>query len=270
MTPGRALALIIGVPVLIALIVFTGLSAVGQAEQVTTPVHVAIPVSNGQVTATIHAGDVTLRQAAASAGQGSTASLTGTAHSSFARGNLTVHGSMVSYSCPLPFGNCGLDTTLHAPPGTGVSLHTSGGDVTIPSFAGRLTVHSSGGDFYAGHLSGGADLVTSGGDVSVTSAQGPLQVTSSGGDVSFEGLATPTAVIKSTGGDVSLVFTRMPRSVQVTTSGGDVSVVLPRARYRISANATGGDVSNDLGDDPSASSSVTVNSLGGDVSIQAS
>jgi hypothetical protein len=141
MTPARALALAVGVPVLLALIGSAGFSVVAGIGQASFPVRDTIGVRHGQVTAQVNSGNVTLRQAAA----GPDALLTGTARYSLVRATVTTSDSGVDFSCPLHVGNCVLDTTLAVPARTGVSLSTFGGDVTVPRFtSGPLTLNTDG------------------------------------------------------------------------------------------------------------------------------
>jgi hypothetical protein len=271
MTPGRVLALVIGVPVLLILIGWTSLNAVALVGQANFPVRGTIPVSQGQVTARINSGDVTLRQTAVSAVRGGTAELTGTAHYSLIRPTLTISGSGVTYPCRLPFGDCSLNVTVRVPARTAVSLSTFGGDVTVPGFSGsRLAVRTDGGNMTAGDLSGRLDLGTDGGDLTAAALDGSVQVASGGGNVTVSAMRAPTASIRSRGGDVWLACATAPDSLLVTSGGGNVTLVLPRGsggRYQVSLRSDGGAESNAVGDDPSAARSITVDSGGGDITI---
>lgn len=269
MTPGRRLALAIGAPVLLVLIGWSALSAVALVGQANFPVRDTIPVRHGQVTARIDGGDITLRQAAAGAGQAATAELTGTAHYSLFRPTIRASGSTVTLPCSLPVGDCSLNATLRVPARTSVSLSTNGGDVTVPGFTGsRLTVSTDGGDLTAGELAGHLDLGTGGGDVTAAALDGPVQVTTNGGDLTVRAVRAPTASIGSGGGDVWLAYASAPDSLQITSDGGNVTLVLPAAQYKVHANADGGTFSNAVGDDPSAAKSITVDSGGGNIAIR--
>lgn len=266
-TPGQRVALVIGAPVLLVLIGWTGLNFVALVGQASFPVRDTIPVRGSQVTARIDSGDVMLRQAA-SAVQGRTAELTGTAHYSLFRPAITVSGSTVRYPCSVPVGNCTLNATLQVPARTAVSLSTSGGDATIPSFTGsRLTVNTDGGDLTAGDLGGNLDLSTGGGDVTIRTVDGPIQVNTNGGDLTVNAMRARTASISSGGGDVSLACATAPDSLQINSNGGDVTLIVPRGQYQVYPNANGGVVSNSVGDDPTAGKSITVDSGGGDITI---
>jgi Putative adhesin len=268
MTPGRRLALVTGVPVLLVLIGWTGLNAVAFVGQASFPVRGSIPVSDGRVTARIDGGDITLRQTGVSAVRGGTAELTGTAHYSLFRPSVTISGSTVTFPCGLPVGDCYLNAALWVPADTMVSLFTSGGDATVPGFSGgRLTVRTDGGDVTAGDLAGRLDLGTGGGDLTAAALDGPVQVATGGGNLTVRAMRAPTASISSGGGDVWLAYAAAPDSIQVTSGGGNVTLVLPRGRYKVALNAGGGTEHNAVGDDPSAGRSITVDSEGGNITI---
>jgi hypothetical protein len=269
-TPGRRRALSMGVPVLLVLIGWLALSAVALVGQGSFPVRDTIPVADGQVSAQINSGDITLRQAAASAGPATAAKLTGTAHYSLFRPAIRVSGSTVTFPCSLPVGDCSLTATLQVPADTSVSLSTAGGDATIPGFTGsRLTVNTDGGNLTAGDLAGHLDLGTGGGDLTAAALDGPVQVNTDGGNLTVRAVRAPTASIGTGGGDVWLAYAVAPDSLQIISDGGNVTLMVPPGQYKVYANADGGAFSNGVGDDPSAAKSITVDSGGGNITIRA-
>jgi hypothetical protein len=270
MTPGRRLALGIGVPVLVVLIGWMAFNFAALVGQGSFTFRYSIPVGDGGLRAHISSGDITLRQAAAGPDPAAAATLTGTAHYSLIRPTARVSGSAVSFPCSIPVGECGLTGTLQVPAHTSVSLSTAGGDVTIPGFTGSwLTVNTDGGTLTAGGLAGRLDLSTGGGDVTAAALDGPVRVHTDGGDLTARAVRAPTASIGTGGGDVWLAFAAAPDSLQVNSDGGDVTLVLPPGQYRVLANTDGGSLSNGVGDDPSAARSVTVDSGGGNITISA-
>lgn len=272
LTPGRWLALFIGVPVLLALIGFTGLNVVALAGQGSYRVRDTIPVRDGQITARINSGDVTLQQAAAGAAQGRNAELTGTAHYSLFRQRIRISGSTLTYTCGFALGNCSLNATLQVPARTAVSLFTFGGDVTIPSFTdSRLTGNTDGGNLTAGNLDGNLNLSTGGGDLTASAIDGPVNVNTDGGNLTVGTMRAPTASIHSGGGDVFLAYATVPGGIQINSDGGNVTLVLPRAEYadyQVYVNADGGSVTNQPPDDHSATKSITVDSGGGNITFR--
>ncbi len=273
MTPARWLTLVLGVPVLLAIIGWTGFSAVDQLGSASFPVSYTFPaIAHGPVSAQIESGNITLRQAAVSR-----AELTGTAHYSLFRAIFTPSGNTVRYHCPLVLGNCELNGTLQVPMRSTVSLSTGGGDVSVQDFTGDVTLNTGGGNLTAGTVTGRLDLDTGGGDVNVAALTGPpATMVTGGGNLTIKALATSgTTTVQSYGGDVSLTLSQ-PGNVTVTSYGGNVTLVLPRARdarYDIQPNAGGGNV-NGLDSVPAPASSshqytIKVNSYGGDITFSA-
>jgi hypothetical protein len=290
MTPGRTAVLIVGVPIALALIGWTGYDFVALAGQGSVPVHVAIPVSHGGVSADSGGGDVVLRQAAIK-----TAELTGTGEYSLFQPTLkttqTATGVSVRYDCQDLAGNCGLNATLEVPFGTGVTLSADGGDVSIPSFNGAVTVDTGGGDLGIGSFTGSLQAKADGGDISADTLDGQLslqtgggdltvnsvisdsrfQAGADGGDVAVQALADPVATIDSGGGDVTLTFVQPPRNVQITADGGDIAVILPPGStvYDISADADGGNVSigSSVRVNSDSPDTLTLDSGGGDITV---
>jgi hypothetical protein len=268
-TSARAVALAVGVPVLLAMIGATGFSVIADIGQASFPVRDTIPISHGQVTAQVNSGNVTLRQAAA----GPDALLTGTATYSLVRATVTTSGSGVNFNCPLHVGNCVLDTMLAVPARTGVSLSTFGGDVTVPQFTGGpLTLNTDGGNVTAGALAGPVSLSTDGGDVTASALGGSLRAVSDGGNLTIQDMDSADASVQSDGGDVSLAYDAAPDSLQVNSDGGNITVVLPPGRYNLQTNDDGGSesISNAVVDDTSAAKSIVLDSGGGNITISES
>jgi hypothetical protein len=225
MTAGRITALVIGVPIALALIAFTGFNFVADLGQASFPVNDSFAVHNGQVTAQI-AGDITLRQGPVNA-----ARLTGTAHYSLFRPTVTESGSTVSFDCSFHFGNCSLDGTLEVPQDTAVSLSTSGGDVSASALdATTLQLTSDGGNVSADSVvAPTANVRSIGGDVSMTFIQAPgsLTITSDGGNVT---LALPHGAYRFVtsadgGNDSHPQDSANPTStINVHSVGGDISI----------------------------------------------
>jgi hypothetical protein len=269
LTPGRWFALFIGVPVLLALIGFTGLNFVALAGQASYPVRDIIPVRGGQVSAQVNSGDVTLRQGA---GGGTTAQLTGTAHYSLFRPTIRISGSTITFPCRFAVGNCSLNATFQVPAGTAASLYTDGGDATVPRFSGSpLTVGTGGGNLTAGDLDGTLRLDTGGGDLTAAALGGSVQLITNGGNISVQAFEGRNPQVDSGGGDVYLVFTTVPDNLLVTSNGGNVTLVLPSADYadyKLSLTSDGGNVSGQPQNDQSSANLLTVDSGGGNITFR--
>jgi DUF4097 and DUF4098 domain-containing protein YvlB len=291
MTPGRIAALIVGVPVALALVGWTSYTFVALAGQASMRVATPVSIYDGGVTADTGGGDVVLRQAPVTG-----AELTGVAHYSLFRPVLTETqtptGASFGFRCRNVTGDCSLDATLQVPLRTRVTLSTGGGNVTVPGFGGDLTLSTQGGDVTAGSVSGDVQMQTAGGNVDADSLSGSLNLQTSGGDldatavsgdsmftagtgggnVAVQGMADPLANITSSGGDVTLTFTQAPRNLQISTDGGNIVLFLPPgtgSAYNIQANAGGGNVtvSHAVPTSSRSSDSLILDSDGGDITV---
>ena len=274
MTPGRWVALAVGVPVALALIGWTGFSLVTSVARGSYPFSYAIPVQDGQVAVNINAADVTLREAPGS----STARLTGIVQYGLFRPaiseTITPTGANIDMSCNAINTNCGMSATLDVPARTAVTLWSNGGDIAASGFSSGMTLWADGGNVNATDLAGNLQLDTGGGDLTGTGLTGALQIATEGGNVNAgnwtdtgtmrmdtgggdltangltgnfqlpteggnvdaNGMASGTTNLQSGGGDVTLAFTQVPQDLQITAEGGNVTVILPpgSTKYDIS------------------------------------
>jgi hypothetical protein len=266
MTPGRWATLAIGVPIALALIGLSAFSLVSDIGRASFPVSTTLPVQNGRLAVGTGGGDITVHQGRVSDG---TARLTGTVEYSLVRPRFTVSGSGISLHCRLPTGNCGLNATLDVPSHTAVDLSTGGGNMQVSGIQGNVTLDSSGGDAGISGIVGTADVQTGGGNLSASDLGGVLNFNTSGGDVDGSGLFSPHVTTDSGGGNVTLVFTKVPDYVKIGSSGGDITIVVPRgsASYAIKSNASGGDFSARVPKNDASRHTIRVDSGGGNISI---
>jgi DUF4097 and DUF4098 domain-containing protein YvlB len=206
-------------------------------------------------------------------------------------------------------GNCGVSASLDVPAQTGIMLWSNGGDITASGFSNGMTLWAGGGNVnvsnLAGHLqldTGGGDLTgtvltgalqvnteggnvnagnwtgsgttrldTGGGDFTIDGLTGDFQLATEGGNVDASGVTSAASTTQSGGGDVTLTFTQVPRSLTITADGGNVTVILPsgNTKYAISTPDTqGGNVT--IPSSLIASNSphtITVDSGGGDITV---
>jgi putative adhesin len=271
MTPGRWLALAIGVPVALALIGWTGFSLLSTLGQASFPVNTTVPLDHGLLTASMNGADIVLRPGHAENGQ---ARLTGTAHYSLVRPSLAVHGGDLKFQCRIPTGDCGLDARLAVPPGTAVSLATGGGNMQVSALQSSLTLNSGGGDVTVSGPEGPVTADTGGGNVTAENLGGTLRFSTGGGDVDGHGLSARTVTTDSGGGNVTLVFSRPPANLAVTSGGGDITILLPpgETEYAITDSPGGGDYSRarTVHINSAAPNRITVDSGGGNIRIATS
>ena len=266
MTPGRWVTLLIGVPIALAFIGWSGFGLVADIGQASFPVSATIPVEHGRLVASTGGGDITVHQGQLSGGA---ARLTGTVRYSLVRPHFTANDSGVSLHCGLPTGNCGLNATLDVPPRTMLDLTSGGGNMQVSAIQGNVTLNSGGGDVGISAIGGTADLLTGGGNVTASDLGGILTFTTSGGDVNGSGLFSRHVTLSTGGGNVSLVFTQVPDNIRISSSGGDVTIVLPRGStsYAIQSNAGGGDYHGSVPTNDASGHKIKLDTGGGNISI---
>ena len=266
MTPGRWVTLLIGVPIALAFIGWSGFGLVADIGQASFPVSATIPVEHGRLVASTGGGDITVHQGQLSGGA---ARLTGTVRYSLVRPHFTANDSGVSLHCGLPTGNCGLNATLDVPPRTMLDLTSGGGNMQVSAIQGNVTLNSGGGDVGISAIGGTADLLTGGGNVTASDLGGILTFTTSGGDVNGSGLFSPHVTMSTGGGNVTLVFTQVPDDVRISSSGGDVTIVLPHGStsYAIQSNAGGGDYHASVPTNDASGHKIKLDTGGGNVNI---
>jgi hypothetical protein len=248
MTPGRWVALVIGVPVALALILGNGFSLVTDIGMASYHVDQAIPLNHGRLVASTGGGDITVRQGAVSSGQ---AQLTGTVQYSLVRPDFAVNGTGITLHCRLFTGNCGLNATFGVPPGTPLDLASGGGNMQVSGIQSTVT------------------LTSSGGNLSVSDLGGVLKFITSGGNVDGSSLTSPKVTMDSGGGNVSLTFTSPPANLSVTSSGGNITIVVPRGttEYAIKESTAGGGYGAEVPTNDLEANKITVDSGGGNVTI---
>ncbi len=239
MTPGRWLALAIGVPVALLLILGNGFSLVTDIGTASYHIDRTIPLDHGRLAASANGSDLTVSQGPPSAGA---ARLAGTVQYSLIRPDFTADGTGFSLHCRLFTGNCGLSATLSVPPRTALDLNSGGGNLRISGIQNTVTLTSGGGDVSLSGSGSAATVDSGGGNLTVSRLGGTLKFTTGGGDVDGGDLTSPNVTMDTGGGNVTLTFTRPPANVTVTSSGGDVTIVLPRGatRYAVSVVPSGG------------------------------
>jgi hypothetical protein len=266
MTPGRWATLAIGVPIALVLIGWSAFSLVSGLGRASFPVSATIPVQNGRLAASTGGGDITVHQGQLSGGP---ARLTGTVEYSLVRPKFTVNASGVSLRCAVPTGNCGLDATLDVPSHTAVDLTTGGGNMQVSGIQGNVTLDSAGGNVGISGIGGTADVLSGGGNLTASDLGGVLNFNTSGGEVGGSGLFSPHVTTDSGGGNVTLVFTRVPDYVKIGSSGGEITIVVPsgNASYAITSNASGGAYHASVPTSGGSRHTIQVDSGGGNISI---
>jgi hypothetical protein len=174
-----------------------------------------------------------------------------------------------------------VDYVIQVPAKARLDITTASADVEVDRVVGALRVQTSSGDVNA--VSGGnATIGTTSGDLTVTRARGTFAITSTSGNVLFNDVSGDLTV-DSTSGDVGL-YRVSGKVVVVTTSGditarsfsglarlnstsGDVSMTLVRGNgVAFSGSTQSGDIESDV---PQRSNApVMVHTMSGDISVR--
>jgi hypothetical protein len=284
MTPGRWVALAVGVPVAIALIGWTGFTLVTTFARGSYAFSDAIPVHDGQVAVNVTAGNITLRQGpngVASASPSGTVSasptpasasgawLTGIVQYGLIRPSMSEYNmgntANIGVGCDaIAAGNCGVNANLDVPANTAVTLSSNGGDIDVSGFSSNMTLLAGGGNVTAGNLSGDLKLDTGGGDLSGTGLTGEISITAEGGNVTASNLdgSRGTLYIDTGGGDLT-ANSVTGSNVSFYAEGGNISgdgVVAPQAYI----DTGGGDVTLAFAQPPQ---NLTIKAEGGNVTL---
>jgi putative adhesin len=242
MTTGRRVALLLGLPVALAVIGWTGLTAVAYAGQASYPVRLAVPVHGSTVSLSAGAGDVRVTQA-----PGSQLNLTGTAHYSVIQSTVTWHntrsGVIVTPRCHFVAGNCSFDFHAVVPEGKQALISTGSGNVTLASLSGPVIAGTGSGDIRAENLPDAVSMQTGSGDISGATVSGAKVTLKTGsGDISITGLTGAHVIASAGSGDITLTFTKVPDRVRVDNGSGNVTLVLPPGStpYQVNANTDSG------------------------------
>ena len=270
MTPGRGVALLLGVPVVLTFIAFGGYSVVQSLGRASFPVRYQVQVPASGLTMGLGGGSVTVRGDAPSAG---TAQVSGTVSYDLARPSVRHDATGISLNCPgIDLGNCDLDATVDVAASTAVKLTTGGGDLSVSGLSGMVSASTDGGNVNATFLSDGATLSTGGGDVTVSQLSGTVSLHTDGGNITGTAIMSTQVSAATGGGDIQLTLTQVPRNLTVSTDGGDVTIVVPKGVYYVQAHTDGGTVQNNVETSSSSSSPdhITATSGGGDITISQS
>jgi hypothetical protein len=289
LTGGRRAALLVGVPVCLALVAGTGFSLIGDFGEGRYSVSYAAPASTTALTLNV-VGQLTISPTTAGK-----ATLTGTAKYSLAPSKLTESttgsATTIGYRCPIPTGDCELDATAAVPATVTTLTASSGaGDATVTGITGPVKLSTGNGDLSVSHTSGPLTLNTGSGSIAVSASKSTVLSASSGnGDIRAKGvtsttitantdsgnisgsfIGTDTITASSGNGDIQITLASVPGNVRLNTNSGNITLILPPGgtRYRIAANSLSGSVSDaTILQSPSSQHLITATSGSGNVSI---
>jgi Toastrack DUF4097 len=241
MTGGRRLALLLGVPLALVLIAWTGLTEVAYAGLGSYPVRLAVPVHGSTVNLSVGAADVQVTQAV-----GSTLRLAGTARYSLIRSKVTWRttrsGVIVSPQCHFFVGICSFSFHAVLPAGKRTAVSDGSGNLTLRGLTGPVTAWSGSGNVQADGLSGIVSLQSGSGNITGGALAGTkITLKAGSGNIAIDRMESLDVVVTDGSGNIDLTFSKVPSRVKVSNSSGNVNVVLPRgARYQVNATTNSG------------------------------
>jgi hypothetical protein len=269
MTKGRRLALLLGVPIALALIAWTGLTEVAYAGLGSYPVRLVVPVHGSTVSLSTSAADMQVTQAARS-----TLWLTGKARYSLVRSTVTWHatpsGVIVSPRCHFFVGDCSFSFHVVLPAGRRAVLSDGSGNLTLRGLTGPVSVGSGSGDVQANLLSGTVSLQTGSGNITGSALAGPKVTLKAGsGNIAIDSLPSLDVVVTDGSGNIDLTFSKVPTRVRVSDSSGNVSVVLPPGptHYQVDASTNSGSRTVTVPQGAGPAHTITVTDGSGNVSV---
>jgi hypothetical protein len=250
LTTGRLTALVIGVPVSLAIIAWGALNAVALASSDSYQIHRSISPSGTQMSVSVTTGNLTLIPS-----HDNQVQLTGVAHYGLVRPTVDVstNGSVLSITANcswLLVDQCNVDLTVAVPSGIAVAASTDAGDIAASNLS-NLSLQADSGDL---QLNGGSGVV----HLSTDSGQ-------------ITGVAMDAADISASAdsGDISLDFAEAPTDVSVQDDSGDVTLTLPPdgPAYAVSAHSDSGSTSIDVPTNPTSARDISISVDSGNVVV---
>jgi hypothetical protein len=267
MTPGRRIILLLGVPVSLALLVWTCYAIISKSAQGSYTVSYSPVRISGGLAMNVNGGDLTLQggvtpSAAQFTGTGTVwYGLTYSGQRPALATAQTASGTRINFGC-LDY-NCALSSTVDVPPQVPVTVTSNGGNITATGIS-DATLQTGGGNLTVDGLTGNVSLNTD------ANPNGP----GSGGNIS--GTAAAQNITADTGGgSIDLQLSTPPANLNVTTEGGNVTLQLPGGySYHVdnisapSAEVTGPNpYTITVNTSSSSQYHITVNAAGGAVTI---
>lgn len=220
MTPGRRIILLLGVPVSLALLVWTCYAIISKSAQGSYTVSYSPVRISGGLAMNIYGGDVTLQggvtpSAAQFTGTGTVwYGLTYSGQRPTLATAQTASGTRINFGCPDY--NCALSSTVDVPPQVPATVTSNGGNITATGIS-DATLQTGGGNLTVDGLTG---------NVSLNTDANPNGPDGSGGNIS--GTAAAQSITADTGGgSIDLQLSTPPANLNVTTEGGNVTLQLP-------------------------------------------
>src|SRR6266487_6282685 len=229
MTPGRWAALVIGTPLALLVIGWTALSAAAWAGLGSYRVNLAVPFNGRTAAVSVDEGDV-------SVGPGPAGRLRvhGTLRYSLVRPQLHWKRSPSTIAlhshCRVPTGLCSFNYAVTVPAAGRSKVSNGSGNVTASGLVGTVTLSTDSGDIHATRISGSATIADHSGDIIVSSlSAGRALIVNDSGNITGRGVSSQVLTARDQSGDITLVFTAVPRQVRISDSSGQTSINVPQS-----------------------------------------
>jgi Toastrack DUF4097 len=269
MTPGRWVALVIGIPLALLVIGWTALSAVAWAGLGSYRVNLAVPVHGRAAAVSVDEGDITVGP-----GPAGRLRVHGTLRYSLVRPQLRWQRSPSTIAlhahCRVPTGLCSFTYAVTVPAGGRSEVSNASGNLTASGLAGTVTLSTDSGDIHATRISGSVTITDHSGDITVSSlSAGRALIMNDSGNITGSGVSSQVLTAQGQSGDITLVFTAVPRLVRISDSSGNIKLVFPPGptHYRVSTSTSSGQTSINVPRSPTSPHVVSVTNQSGNITL---
>jgi hypothetical protein len=251
-TGGRVLAVVIGIPLVIAASGDAAFNLVGLYAHTSEHHQVSYPSQGGEISLQTSSGNVDIV-----VGTARDVGVSYTEHYQLKKPTVTstTSGGGVQLVARCPGGllgnNCEINYVLTVQANALLAIHTGDGHISSTGTNGSQSFDTG---------NGGVTLIDVGGAVVVRSGNGSINGTSL--------LATSLEATTGNGG-ISAAWTTAPTSVDATSGDGGIDLVVPAGSggYRVSATTGDGSTTIAIPNDPAASSSIAARTGDGGITI---
>ena len=228
-TRSRRTALIIGVPLAVALIALlipvwarAALQFAAFHNQVGYTVRLNAPVRDGQVRVSLGDGNMVFRTSPSAQEITVVGRLSGPlARPSFSHPSKSAAGLDLNANCNAPFGNCNLNFTVTAPAGLPVRLNDAFGNLTANHLPGPVSLTDNSGDIATSDLGGQIQLNDQFGNINASRLHGSVRVLNNSGDINLLGATGPIQLNDQFG---NINSSHLDGSTRLVNNSGDINV----------------------------------------------
>jgi DUF4097 and DUF4098 domain-containing protein YvlB len=254
-TGGRATAVLVGLPFVIAAAGWAAFSMVGLLAQTSEHHEATYAWGGGEISMDINSGSVRV-----AVGTGSQVEVSYTEHYQLkkptVRETSVEDGVMLSAKCPggIFSNNCAINYTVTLPASAHLVVHTGDGGITVTG------------------LTGGLSLDTGDGGIALDDVSGTLTAHTGDGGIQATRLSSTTVQASTGDGGIRLEWAVAPTTVTATTGDGGIHLSVPSASgpYRVSATTGDGATAVKVPTDQSAASAITAHTGNGGIVIDSS